>query len=301
MALAVLWSSLPTMLKFSRERLWPVVFVLVMDGWGGPHMFYEPFCKCVARFPNILFLTVHSATVVSADHPIFLKDDVFIFGVYQGGLDGIASFEVHFNTIFSADVLAVLTHSLYIWYHYVRLYCCYCLCCSCYYQNLGWFYCCSSVLYFALFKAPYWILCIFWVPLLRWSSSSLSSWLLEQTVLALCLRVLITLNVADRWWQLSHCKYKSVYVGFLYTDVRRESSGCGITIVSRKGMDPSAFSIFCCKLDMRVHGCWCALENFFFLCRFHKYKVSSTYLFHILGICPAVLMALISESPPYRC
>ena len=50
-------------------------------------MFYEPFSKCVARFPNILFLTVHSAIVVSADHPIFLKDDVFIFGVYQGGLD----------------------------------------------------------------------------------------------------------------------------------------------------------------------------------------------------------------------
>ena len=58
--------------------------------------------------------------------------------------------------------------------------------------------------------------------LLRWSSSSLNTWWLEQTVLVLCLRVLITLNFADRWWWLYQCKDKSVCVGFLYTDVRRE-------------------------------------------------------------------------------
>ena len=58
--------------------------------------------------------------------------------------------------------------------------------------------------------------------LLRCSSSSLSRCWLEQTVLALCLRVVIT--------------------GFLYTDVRRELSGCGITIVSRKEIDPSVLA-----------------------------------------------------------
>ena len=55
--------------------------------------------------------------------------------------------------------------------------------------------------------------------LLRWSSSSFSRQLLEQTVLVLCFKVLITLNLADRWWWLFQFKYKSVCVGFLYNDV----------------------------------------------------------------------------------
>ena len=40
------------------------------------------------------------------------------------------------------------------------------------------------------------------------------------------------------WW-LSHCKYKSVRVGFLYTDVLRLPSSLGVMRMSRKGMDLS--------------------------------------------------------------
>ena len=46
---------------------------------------------------------------------------VSILGVYQGVLDGIASFEIHFNPMFSADVLAAFTHALDIWDHNVGL------------------------------------------------------------------------------------------------------------------------------------------------------------------------------------
>ena len=53
-------------------------------------------------------------------------------------------------------------------------------------------------------------------------------------------RVWITLNLAERWWWLSHCKYWSVCVGFLYTVIDREPSTSGLTIVSKKGMDPSS-------------------------------------------------------------
>ena len=88
----------------------------------------------------------------------------------------------------------------------------------------------------ALFKAHVGHLQLL-MALLRWSSSSFSSWLLEQTVLVLCLKVLMTLNLADSWWWLSHCRFKSVCVGFLYTDFKRDLSGCGNTIVSRKGKD----------------------------------------------------------------
>ena len=42
------------------------------------------------------------------------------------------------------------------------------------------------------------------------------------------------LNLAARSSQLFHCKYRSVYVGCLYTVVAREVSGCGITKYPRK-------------------------------------------------------------------
>ena len=44
-----------------------------------------------------------------------------MFGVYQEVLDSIASFEIHFNPMFSADVLAALTHTFNIWDNYVGL------------------------------------------------------------------------------------------------------------------------------------------------------------------------------------
>ena len=41
--------------------------------------------------------------------------------MYQEVLDGTASFEVHFNAMFPADVLAALAHCLNIGHHYVGL------------------------------------------------------------------------------------------------------------------------------------------------------------------------------------
>ena len=76
------------------------------------------------------------------------------------------------------------------------------------------FFLLSLVLILALFKAHTGYVQLL-RALLRWSSSSFSRWWLEQTVLALCLRVLMTLYLADRWRWLSHCRYKSVYVGFV--------------------------------------------------------------------------------------
>ena len=80
---------------------------------------------------------------------------------------------------------------------------------------------------------------------LRWPSSSFSSWGLEQAVLALCVRVLMTLYLAARLWWLSHYKYKSVHSSsiILYTVVMRDLSGCGITNVSKKQMDPSSLDV----------------------------------------------------------
>ena len=94
---------------------------MIMDGWWSPHVFSEPLCKCSAWFPRIFFITVHPATPQSVDHSTLLQDVIFVFGVHQEVLDGMASFEIHFNPIFSADVFAALTHALDIWDYYVRL------------------------------------------------------------------------------------------------------------------------------------------------------------------------------------
>ena len=74
----------------------------------------------------------------------------------------------------------------------------------------------------------------------RWSSSCFNSWGLEQMVSALCSRVPITLYLDGNVWWLSHCRYRSVCVGFLKTVLLRLPSSLGVTNTSRKGMDPSS-------------------------------------------------------------
>ena len=78
-------------------------------------------------------------------------------------------------------------------------------------------------------------------PFLRSSFSCLSNLGLLHTVWALWERMWVTLNLAERWWQLSHCKYWSVWVGFLYTAMDRLPSASGLTMVSKKEMDPSSW------------------------------------------------------------
>ena len=92
----------------------------------------------------------------------------------------------------------------------------------------------------------------------------------------------MTLNLAERWWWLSHCRYWSVCVGFLYTVMDREPSTSGLTIVSKKGMEPSSLlsstvnliagsTLFmCCRKPCLLASLWIT-------------KVSSKYLCQNLG------------------
>ena len=75
-----------------------------------------------------------------------------------------------------------------------------------------------------------------WVSaFLRWTFSFWRRSGLLHTVWALWVRVWITLNFAERWWWLSHCRYWSMWVGFLYTVIDRVPSASGFTMVSKKG------------------------------------------------------------------
>ena len=110
-----------------------------------------------------------------------------------------------------------------------------------------------------------------------WSNSGLL-----HPVEALWERIWITLNLAERWWWLSHCKYWSVCVGFLYTVMDREPSASGLTIVSKKGMEPSSLlpSTVNLMAGSTLFMCWrkpCLLASLWMT------KVSSTYLHQNLG------------------
>ena len=50
-----------------------------------------------------------------------MQDVIYVLGVHQEVPDGMASIEIHFNPMFSVDVLAALTHALDIWDHCMRL------------------------------------------------------------------------------------------------------------------------------------------------------------------------------------
>ena len=110
----------------------------------------------------------------------------------------------------------------------------------------GWF-CCVLVLSCSFF----WVLCLICILFIaylgylhlsstssRCCNSSSSSLGLEQTALVLWVRVLITFYLATKFWWLSHWRYYSVCVGFLYTSVNQVLFVSGVIIVSRKGFEP---------------------------------------------------------------
>ena len=77
-----------------------------------------------------------------------------------------------------------------------------------------------------------------WRAVLMCESSLSRRSCVEETVFALCARVLYTLCLAVMWWLQSQWRYWSVCVGFLYPEVLRVLSGWIVTRVSRKGNDP---------------------------------------------------------------
>ena len=98
-----------------------------------------------------------------------------------------------------------------------------------------------------------------------------------HTVEALWERVWITLNFAERWWWLSHCKYWSVWVGFLYTVIDSVPSATGLTMVSKKGMDLSSLlsSTVTLMAGSTLLMCW--RKPWLFISLWMT-KLSSTYL-----------------------
>ena len=117
---------------------------------------------------------------------------------------------------------------------------------------------------------------------LRWSFSFWSNSGLLHTVEALWERVWMTLNLAERWWWLSHCKYWSVCVGFPVYSYGQRTINLWFNNSVQKGMEPSSLlsstvnlmagsTLFmCCRKPCLLTSLWMT-------------KVSSTYLCQNLG------------------
>ena len=105
---------------------------------------------------------------------------------------------------------------------------------------------------------------------------------------------MITLNLAERLRWLSHCRYWSVWVGFLYTVMDRLPFSFGFTIVSKKGMEPSSLlsSTVNFMAGSTLLMCWrksCLLTSLWMT------KVSSTNLCQNLEGGVAVLRDICSK------
>ena len=92
-----------------------------------------------------------------------------------------------------------------------------------------------------------------------------------QTTLALWVRVLIKLYLAVRLWWLSHCKYWSMCMGFLYAVMDKELPTSGLTKVSRKGIGPfswlpSTAAIYIINMVQEVLLLILSLDNKYIIC-----------------------------------
>ena len=116
-----------------------------------------------------------------------------------------------------------------------------------------------------------------WSATCRCFSSVLSRSSLEQMVFALCCNEPTTLYLDATVWLLSHWRYRSMWVGFLYTVVDRFPSLSGVIRTSRKGIEPSSpasslVNWMCLSMLLRC------LWNSAFLDDCRMVKVSSTNL-----------------------
>ena len=116
-----------------------------------------------------------------------------------------------------------------------------------------------------------------------WSLSLCSTYGLALRVLAMCITLANTMNLAVRLWWLSLWSYWSVWIDVFYTVVRSELLGPAETKMSKNSMNSSV-------LDVSAVNCmWGPMEllccrNKWLYSAFWMTKVSSTYLSHTLGL-----------------
>ena len=123
-----------------------------------------------------------------------------------------------------------------------------------------------------------------WVSaFLRWVFSLWRSSGLLHTVWVLWKSVWITLDLAESWWWLFHCRYWSVWVGFLCTVIDSFPSASGLKMVSKKGMASSSLLFSTVNWMAGSTLLMCCMKSCSWI-SFWMTNVSSTYLHQNLGV-----------------
>ena len=218
--------------------------VTLVINWGRSlEMFSISFSKNPCWFTYILLITFQPFTLVPVYDVTLFSHGILVFWCHQVVFDCFASSKVnlvcHVSYICFWNFHWGLLCMLLLWcsFWWLTWTCCLVHFCSCFY--CFWMVQEHLIFCLILFKAQLGYLqdmSAFW----RGSCFSSMCCLVEHTSLALWNNVLMTLYLAVMAWWLSHCKYWLVWVGFLYTVVGILPSACGVTWVSRKGIDPSA-------------------------------------------------------------
>ena len=211
-------------------------------------MFLEPFCKISGRFSNVFFMTPMFTAFISMYDSIFVCDRILVLGSHKEASDGLYSFKEHLNPKFVACPLYSLTKSLMVWDYHVQV------CFVVVLASLG-SSCFVLVCLLGLHSCPFNGPCGVFASCESFEEVFffLQQLGVEQTVDTLWYRVPATLYLDRIVWWLSHCRYKSVWVVFLNTDVFRLPSSSGVTRMSRKGIDPSSLDLFTGEFDFRVY------------------------------------------------
>ena len=269
--------------------------VVMMNGWGVLQVLFVSFTKGPGGFPYVFIIMGEVATLIPIDGITLEDHGVFVLRRDQEVLDGSATFEVSLDTIPTTDLFDAFTKTLCVRYDYVTF-------------TLNFSGGCRGTVstlvvnatngltgrpvgpFLHLVQSPLGIF-TFGESFPEVFFSCLSNSGLLHTVWALWERVLITLNLAERLWWLSHCKYWSVWVGFLYTVMDRLPFSSGFTMVSKKGMEP--FSLLSTTINFMAGSilfmCWrnpCLLTSLWIT------KVSSANLCQNLGVQCLGLFAL---------
>ena len=194
------------------------LIVVVMNRWGVLQMLFISFTKGPGGFPYVLIITAKVPTLIPIDGITLVDHRVFVLGEDQEVFDGAATFEVSLDAITSTDLFDTFTKTLCVMYDNMAL--------TLNFSSGSRGTCGTLVIrpiISLIWKAywtfsppcpkPIWGIYIGWELFLRCSFSILSNSGLLHTVLTLWERVFIILNLAERLWWISHCRYWSVWVG----------------------------------------------------------------------------------------
>ena len=287
-ALAILWSSLPIILKFSTDVMWPVLF------W----------CSCMGD--GVFRCSLYLSSNVLDDSPIYSSSQSILSHLNQY-ITLLFLLMVSLSLGDTSKFLGVFLPLKYTCIPYFLQMFLKLSAIPLEYGTTMWliFFCVTGCCFFLFVLECVCVWMIFCIAHLAYlqpinafskcSNSCLVESGVEHSVLALCVRVLITLYLEAKLWLLSHWRYWSVWVGFLYTFVVNVPSVSGVMSRSKNGMEPfGPASSMVNVMDVSTWLMWWKNSS---LCDSNwTTKVSSTYLFHIFGGCSAVLRALSSKA-----